>query len=114
MHLKAHSSKNVLLKMYSKCYYFIVFALLLHTCSSNCQNEFNVKDCLLPHTEPGVACKAYIIRYHWNQTMGKCEKVTYGGCRATRNNFFTMEDCQKIAQPLCQNKTETSSAGGVE
>ncbi|KAJ8984321.1 hypothetical protein NQ317_012540 [Molorchus minor] len=49
--------------------------------------------CGQPHTQPGPMCLAYIIRYHWNNSAQKCEKIVYGGCRETRNNFKTLEDC---------------------
>ncbi|KAG5883603.1 hypothetical protein JTB14_025177 [Gonioctena quinquepunctata] len=63
--------------------------------------EFTECDCDQPHTLPGVTCKGRFIRYHWNNTEKKCEEVIFGGCRETRNNFKTSEDCQWIAGVIC-------------
>lgn len=53
--------------------------------------------CDLPHTknENGVQCEAAFERYHYNLETKSCDKVTYGGCGATANNFNTQEECEK-------------------
>ncbi|XP_076260402.1 kappaPI-actitoxin-Avd3b-like [Rhynchophorus ferrugineus] len=62
---------------------------------------FSASDCLAPHTEGDIDCKAYILRYHWNDATKQCEEVIWGGCRPTNNNFQTLEDCEETAGPIC-------------
>lgn len=65
------------------------------------QNTCTFLDCNQPHTLSGANCHAYLIRYHWNNALQRCEKVIYGGCRETQNNFESLEDCDDIARPIC-------------
>lgn len=61
--------------------------------------------CFLPHTK-GFECKARLIRYHYSYMKQKCERIIYGGCNATPNNFKTMEDClSKCVGPSKYRKT---------
>ncbi|XP_030759497.1 kappaPI-actitoxin-Avd3a-like [Sitophilus oryzae] len=82
---------------------FVVFCALIY--SSMQQNtphgSFSKSDCDLPHTEPGPQCKARIPRFWWNNTSKACQGVIYGGCRATKNNFETLEQCIAIAGLTC-------------
>ncbi|CAH1108263.1 unnamed protein product [Psylliodes chrysocephalus] len=90
--------------MYVFNYFALGVLLIIVQVYCQIQSEFKKKDCLAPHTEPGATCKAHLIRYHWNQTLKACEEVIYGGCRATRNNFKTMEECNKVAGSICNKK----------
>lgn len=63
--------------------------------------NMNFPDCNLPHTLPDAECYARQDRYHWNNEVHVCVKVIYGGCRATKNNFKSLEECEKIARPVC-------------
>lgn len=58
-------------------------------------------DCDLPHVVPGPQCLAYFVVYHWNNTVNECNEVLYGGCRATKNNFQTLEKCEETAKHIC-------------
>ncbi|CAH1108930.1 unnamed protein product [Psylliodes chrysocephalus] len=69
-----------------------------------CKEHFEKADCFKPHTPFGQSCTALIPRYHWNHRKARCEKVLYGGCRATNNNFITMKRCQKVAGTICRQR----------
>lgn len=51
--------------------------------------------CFLPHTQGLLTCNAHIVRYHYNYRKRKCERIVYGGCNATWNNFKTRSECQR-------------------
>ncbi|RCN35663.1 Kunitz/Bovine pancreatic trypsin inhibitor domain protein [Ancylostoma caninum] len=40
-------------------------------------------------------CRASIQRYGYDTAKGKCVEFTYGGCEGNKNNFLTMENCEK-------------------
>ncbi|CAH0556110.1 unnamed protein product [Brassicogethes aeneus] len=48
-----------------------------------------------------VRCDVGINRYHWNNVKKVCEKEMFWGCRATPNNFRTLEECLTVAKPIC-------------
>lgn len=49
--------------------------------------------CLLaPEVGP---CKAYFVRYYYDQKTGNCENFVYGGCGGNGNNFQDSETCLK-------------------
>ncbi|XP_019865378.1 trypsin inhibitor [Aethina tumida] len=79
--------------------YLIVLVLIVHMeCSS-----FQLSDCRLGPTVSSRQCKGLFPRYFWNDDTQECEEVIYGGCRPTKNNFLTMEECISIAKPVCYN-----------
>jgi len=46
-------------------------------------------------------CRASLARYFFNSQSGKCEMFVYGGCAGNRNNFESVDDCQKnMLQPF--------------
>lgn len=59
---------------------------------------FTENICDLPHiqNEDGFGCHGLFIRYHYNRTAGGCQKVGYGGCDATANDFDTLDDCEAV------------------
>jgi tissue factor pathway inhibitor len=40
-------------------------------------------------------CKAKLTRHFYNTATGNCEEFIYGGCNGNKNNFETIEECQK-------------------
>ncbi|XP_063000865.1 protease inhibitor 4-like [Elgaria multicarinata webbii] len=40
-------------------------------------------------------CKAFKVRYFYNPASNRCETFIYGGCKGNKNNFETLEQCQK-------------------
>lgn len=53
--------------------------------------------------EPNV-CMAYFKVFKWNHNLQRCELAIYGGCHPTNNKFETIEDCQRVAEPICKDK----------
>jgi hypothetical protein len=53
--------------------------------------------CAGPSTQTGDGsfCAAYIRRWTHDVATGLCMPVVYGGCGATKNNYETLEACQK-------------------
>lgn len=41
--------------------------------------------------------------FKWNNKNKKCESAIYGGCNPTNNKFFSLEQCQKVAEPACKD-----------
>ncbi|KAJ8952014.1 hypothetical protein NQ318_023454 [Aromia moschata] len=66
--------------------------------------SFQESDCYKPVEDDEDACRALISVYKWNAEKQKCEKDYYGGCNKTKNNFITLEECEKIAKKICKGK----------
>lgn len=49
--------------------------------------------CLYP-PESGP-CKAYFVRYYYDDIAGKCENFVYGGCGGNENNFEDFSSCMQ-------------------
>ena len=45
-------------------------------------------------------CMASLWRYHFNKQTGKCEEFIYGGCLGNKNNFQSMEECNRTCSNL--------------
>ena len=43
----------------------------------------------------GSGCSAYFLRWTHDEATGLCVPTAYGGCGATKNNYETLEACQK-------------------
>ncbi|XP_057661987.1 kappaPI-actitoxin-Avd3c-like isoform X2 [Diorhabda carinulata] len=66
---------------------------------------FQAQDCSLPiEEESDYKCRALHPRYKWSVSDNDCVDAFYGGCRPTRNNFVTKEECLKVAKPVCLKK----------
>jgi len=60
-------------------------------CQENsCVNKIETKCSLKP--DPGT-CKAYIIKYFFDQSTGRCEEFIWGGCSGVVP-FETLAECQ--------------------
>ncbi|XP_018563476.1 PI-actitoxin-Axm2b-like [Anoplophora glabripennis] len=62
---------------------------------------FNKEDCHDDVSGSNI-CDAYFMVFRWNDTLQKCVSEFYEGCKPTKNNFHTIEQCQKIAEPVCK------------
>ncbi|XP_060598565.1 actinia tenebrosa protease inhibitors-like [Ruditapes philippinarum] len=40
-------------------------------------------------------CRANFPRYYFDRVSGLCTRFVYGGCRANRNNFRTIQECKR-------------------
>jgi len=57
-----------------------------------------------------LECKAAFKRYYYDEESETCKLFIYGGCGATKNNFNSMEECQKTCPPgrdVCQMPKKT-------
>jgi hypothetical protein len=48
---------------------------------------------LVPDT--GI-CRAYLKRWAFVKSDGKCKEFVYGGCNGNSNRFMTEEECLKV------------------
>ncbi|XP_045052178.2 tissue factor pathway inhibitor [Desmodus rotundus] len=56
--------------------------------------------------EVGI-CRAYFIRYFYNNQSKKCESFVYGGCLGNMNNFQSLEECKNTCEnPLNNTSTQ--------
>jgi len=68
-------------------------------------NEDDENICNLPPITPGlVSCEAFIPKWTFSKTEGKCVQYIYGGCRGTKNLFNSEAQCKAE----CANKTPRS------
>ncbi|XP_067122223.1 papilin-like [Centruroides vittatus] len=88
-------------------------------CESKCvQPEVEFADvpvCEQP-AKPGK-CLAYMPRFYYDKTEGKCKEFIYGGCGGNENNFRTLEECEQQCgvqyyESTCQQKPETGPCRG--
>uniref|UniRef100_M0QRU4 Kunitz-Dr11 n=1 Tax=Desmodus rotundus TaxID=9430 RepID=M0QRU4_DESRO len=63
--------------------------------------------CLLGEDE-GI-CRAYFIRYFYNNQSKQCESFVYGGCLGNMNNFRSLEECKNT----CENPLNGTSTPPV-
>lgn len=61
-----------------------------------------LSDCTKPAEEGFERCRARIPVFWWNNSKQKCEKVWYGGCHGTKNNFVTEDKCISLAEKICK------------
>lgn len=59
---------------------------------------FTENICEKPHTEGTLRCRAAKDRFWFNNETKKCQKIIYGGCGESKNNFITMEECQAACE----------------
>lgn len=63
---------------------------LLFACTQNCDKTRPVKCNDRPPT--GEACTALFQRWFYNESLGKCESISYSGCSSL--GFSTREACE--------------------
>lgn len=56
-------------------------------------------------------CLAFLIRYTFNSTVGKCVPYIYGGCGKSSNVFETLESCKEACP---DRESSTESQGNLE
>ena len=69
---------------YSNNVIFFILVQLLEVKSENCVDE----------PDAGM-CRAMIPRFYHDKNDGTCKQFYYGGCGGNKNNYLTMEECQK-------------------
>lgn len=82
--------------------------LFLYSCDSdkcedrlcNCEPSPRYGCQLIPDAGP---CDAYIPKYYFDMTAGKCKEFIWGGCEGVVP-FNTMEECQQCEQKAAQKK----------
>ncbi|XP_022306998.2 actinia tenebrosa protease inhibitors-like isoform X1 [Crassostrea virginica] len=66
----------------------------LQECQRICGNGGAGEDvCTLPVT--AGPCRASMRRFYFNSASGQCEIFRYGGCQGNRNNFQSLQACQR-------------------
>ncbi|XP_072386502.1 uncharacterized protein [Diabrotica undecimpunctata] len=69
------------------------------------------RDCFRPvESDVGMACMALFRVWRWDIKAKACVRDNYGGCNRTKNNFFSLEKCNEVAKPVCENLTEAQLA----
>nr|CAI5861956.1 unnamed protein product [Callosobruchus analis] len=77
----------------------VVFALCFSVASAE---QFTVEDCVKDVEAGPIGCKANFPVYMWDVETKQCESTIYGGCNPTNNMFWSLEDCESIARPICE------------
>lgn len=54
--------------------------------------------CKLPE-ERGY-CRAFITRWRYNSTSGRCEEFIFGGCEGNDNNFYNNKTCMDVCSGM--------------
>ena len=71
-------------------------------CKNNSNNINFLATCLLP-PEVG-SCKGRFPRWFYNTSSSQCELFIYGGCNGNKNQFRTLNECNKLCGELyCSN-----------
>ncbi|CAH0560995.1 unnamed protein product [Brassicogethes aeneus] len=87
--------------------HLLIFAIILvsYQILAEYQEEtgdFVKEDCVKGWEQQPVVCRARKRIFHWDDSKKECLKQFYSGCHKTRNNFVTLEECKKIAEPICK------------
>ncbi|XP_050508373.1 trypsin inhibitor-like isoform X3 [Diabrotica virgifera virgifera] len=62
---------------------------------------FTESDCTAPvHSGPRV-CLAHFPVWRYDIYSRFCVPDIYGGCRATKNNFDSREECEAVTKAVC-------------
>ncbi|XP_042540454.1 tissue factor pathway inhibitor 2 [Dipodomys spectabilis] len=70
------------------------------TCRNYCLPKKKTPSFCYSPKDEGL-CSANVTRYYFNARYEVCEAFTYSGCGGNENNFYYMEDCERVcAQAL--------------
>lgn len=78
----------------------VLYRLLEETNNRNSYKLTNLLTCLLAlacslAVDVGL-CRSNVDRWHFNSIKGKCELFSYSGCEGNKNNFRTLEMCERV------------------
>ncbi|XP_064073976.1 papilin isoform X3 [Vanessa tameamea] len=66
-------------------------------CERSC-GAFRDLDVCRYQVDPGP-CRAAIAKVYYDNTAGRCEEFTYGGCHGGPNRFSTIAECEQVCRP---------------
>jgi len=67
--------------------------------ANNSDEEEDEDICSLPPIYPGpMGCLAFVPKWTFSKSEGKCVEYVYGGCRGTQNLFDTQDECKKSCE----------------
>ncbi|EUB61667.1 Kunitz-like protease inhibitor [Echinococcus granulosus] len=52
-------------------------------------------------------CFALLLRYAYDKKLDQCVEFTFGGCGGNKNNFETLEECEKNCKSIFLQKQKT-------
>ncbi|XP_051033145.1 tissue factor pathway inhibitor 2 isoform X2 [Phodopus roborovskii] len=84
----------------------------LELCEHTCGNIEIPSFCSSPRDE-GL-CAANVTRYYFNSRNKTCETFTYTGCGGNENNFYYLDDCDRVCIKGSKALPIQSSGKGVE
>ncbi|CAM4642360.1 unnamed protein product [Leuciscus chuanchicus] len=64
--------------------------------------EQSLHHCLVPKKEG--PCRGSFPRWHYNAATEKCEEFKYGGCKANRNNYLALNECENACDKVSVKK----------
>ncbi|KAF7280857.1 hypothetical protein GWI33_005457 [Rhynchophorus ferrugineus] len=65
-------------------------------------SNYDIIDCYMP-TELGIMrCRGLAFVFRWDNNSKKCVLDGYGGCKTTKNNFRSKNECERVARPVCE------------
>ncbi|XP_051033144.1 tissue factor pathway inhibitor 2 isoform X1 [Phodopus roborovskii] len=82
------------------------------TCKDFCEPRKVPSFCSSPRDE-GL-CAANVTRYYFNSRNKTCETFTYTGCGGNENNFYYLDDCDRVCIKGSKALPIQSSGKGVE
>ncbi|XP_050508336.1 uncharacterized protein LOC126885679 [Diabrotica virgifera virgifera] len=74
----------------------------------NLDLPFLPRDCFRPvhDHKKGSGCPSTIVSWRWDMKAESCKLAAYGGCKPSKNLFFSMRECIRVAQPVCKRLIE--------
>jgi papilin len=81
-------------------------------CTSKCKPIRQNEGICAQQVDSGP-CFAYLEKYFYNTTSGKCEKFVYGGCGGSLNRFESKNSCEMICR-VDNNQEELSTSCSMQ